>query len=68
MHEPQRDKFDLADQDFLKGIPRGRLGTLEDVVGPVIFLASDAAALVTGVLLPVDGGNLAMNVGGTIPR
>ncbi len=68
VHEPQRDMFDLTDRDFLKGIPHGRLGTLGDVVGPVIFLASDAAALVTGVLLPVDGGNLAMTVGGTIPR
>jgi NAD(P)-dependent dehydrogenase (short-subunit alcohol dehydrogenase family) len=55
-------------RDFLKGIPLGRLGTPEDIVGPVIFLASDAAALVTGVLLPVDGGNLAMNAGGTLPR
>ena len=35
------------------------------MVGPVIFLVSDAAAMVTGVLLPVDGGNLALNAGGT---
>jgi NAD(P)-dependent dehydrogenase (short-subunit alcohol dehydrogenase family) len=30
------------------------------------FLASDAAAMITGVILPVDGGNLALNAGGTI--
>jgi NAD(P)-dependent dehydrogenase (short-subunit alcohol dehydrogenase family) len=50
----------------LNGIPMGRLGQPEEVVGPVIFLASDAASMVTGVLLPVDGGNLAMNAGGSV--
>lgn len=33
-----------------------RWGTVEDLVGPVLFLASDAAAFVTGAVLPVDGG------------
>jgi len=33
-----------------------RLGRLEDIMGPVVFLASDAAALVTGSSLLVDGG------------
>ncbi len=50
---------------LLKGIPMNRLGEPEDMVGPAVFLASDAAAFVTGVLLPVDGGNLAMNAGGS---
>jgi NAD(P)-dependent dehydrogenase (short-subunit alcohol dehydrogenase family) len=51
---------------FLKGIPLDRLGDPErDIVGPIVFLASDAAAMVTGVLLPVDGGNLAFNAGGS---
>lgn len=37
-------------------IKLGRVGTLEDITGPVLFLASDASALVTGTALLVDGG------------
>ena len=37
-------------------IALGRLGKLEDIMGAVVFLASDAAALVTGSALMVDGG------------
>ncbi len=48
------------------GIPLGRLGDPSEIVGPVLFLASDAASMVTGVMLPVDGGNLAMNAGASI--
>jgi NAD(P)-dependent dehydrogenase (short-subunit alcohol dehydrogenase family) len=51
---------------FLAGIPIGRLLNPEDVMGAAVFLCSDAARAVTGVLLPVDGGNLAMNAGGSI--
>ncbi len=47
------------------GIPMGRLLNPEEMAGPILFLASDAASAVTGVLLPVDGGNLAMNAGGS---
>jgi NAD(P)-dependent dehydrogenase (short-subunit alcohol dehydrogenase family) len=58
--------FDPALIDrFLTGIPMNRLATPEDIAGPAVFLASDAAAMVTGVLLPVDGGNLALNAGGS---
>lgn len=52
-------------QRFLTGIPIGRLLNPEDFVGPALLLCSDAGAAVTGVLLPVDGGNLAMNAGGS---
>jgi NAD(P)-dependent dehydrogenase (short-subunit alcohol dehydrogenase family) len=43
---------------ILARTPMGRWGTPEDVAGPVLFLASGAAAFVTGVVLPVDGGYL----------
>jgi NAD(P)-dependent dehydrogenase (short-subunit alcohol dehydrogenase family) len=37
-------------------IKLGRIGEMEDLMGPVVFLASDASALVTGTSLLVDGG------------
>lgn len=37
-------------------IKLGRIGEVEDVMGAVVFLASDAAALITGTALMVDGG------------
>ncbi|MFF7475964.1 SDR family oxidoreductase [Streptomyces sp. NPDC008092] len=37
-------------------VPAGRLGVPADLTGPVLFLASDAAAFVTGQVLYVDGG------------
>jgi NAD(P)-dependent dehydrogenase (short-subunit alcohol dehydrogenase family) len=37
-------------------IKLGRLGKVEDLMGAVVYLASDAAALVTGTSLLVDGG------------
>jgi NAD(P)-dependent dehydrogenase (short-subunit alcohol dehydrogenase family) len=36
--------------------PIGRLGTADDVARAALFLASDEAAFITGVALPVDGG------------
>ncbi|WP_422480337.1 SDR family NAD(P)-dependent oxidoreductase [Pleomorphochaeta sp. DL1XJH-081] len=50
----------LDDPEFLAGvlanIPRGRVATIEDVASAVLYLASDAADMVTGTLLLVDGG------------
>jgi NAD(P)-dependent dehydrogenase (short-subunit alcohol dehydrogenase family) len=42
--------------EVLAKIKLGRLGKVEDVTGAILFLASDAAALVTGTSLVVDGG------------
>lgn len=51
---------------WLSGIPRGRLGQPSDIQGLAVLLASDASSWITGALIPMDGGNLAMNAGGTI--
>jgi NAD(P)-dependent dehydrogenase (short-subunit alcohol dehydrogenase family) len=41
---------------ILSKIKLGRVGEVADIMGPVVFLASDAAALITGTALMVDGG------------
>jgi gluconate 5-dehydrogenase len=50
----------LADADFKAGIvnriPLRRVGETADLVGPAIFLCSDAASFVTGQVLAIDGG------------
>jgi NAD(P)-dependent dehydrogenase (short-subunit alcohol dehydrogenase family) len=43
-------------QEVLSRTPSGRIGDLEDLVGPTIFLASDAAAYISGQTIAVDGG------------
>ena len=55
-------------EKFLGGIPAGRLGRPEDIQGLAVFLASDSSSWITGALIPMDGGNLAMNAGGSIGR
>jgi 2-keto-3-deoxy-L-fuconate dehydrogenase len=43
-------------QEFLKGIPLGRLGKPEDVANLALFLASDESSFITGALIVIDGG------------
>jgi NAD(P)-dependent dehydrogenase (short-subunit alcohol dehydrogenase family) len=50
---------------ILMGLPMGRRLSPEDSVGPALFLASDAAGAVNGLILHANGGNLAMNAGGS---
>lgn len=54
------------EEKWLSGIPRGRLGRPADIQGLIVLLASDASSWITGTLIPMDGGNLAMNAGGSI--
>jgi len=53
---------------FLSGLPRGRMGEPDDIKGLAVLLASDASSWITGALIPMDGGNLAMNPGASVPK
>ena len=44
---------------FMTRTPLGRVGQPEELIGPVIFLASSMASYVNGAILPIDGGYLA---------
>jgi len=41
---------------FLDQMPLGRWATVEEIAAPIVFLLSDAASMITGVSLPIDGG------------
>jgi NAD(P)-dependent dehydrogenase (short-subunit alcohol dehydrogenase family) len=58
MAKPQFDPAKLM-QTWVSNIPLGRVGEPHEIVGPTLFLASNASSMVTGVVLPVDGGYLA---------
>jgi NAD(P)-dependent dehydrogenase (short-subunit alcohol dehydrogenase family) len=49
-------------REVIMRTPMDRFGELEELIGAAIFLASEAASFVTGVILPVDGGVLASGV------
>ncbi|MFN0171327.1 MAG: SDR family NAD(P)-dependent oxidoreductase [Bryobacteraceae bacterium] len=58
LRDPQFDPKKLWDV-WTTNIPLGRVGKPEEIVGPALFLASDASSMVTGEILAVDGGYLA---------
>lgn len=43
-------------EPFLKQMPLGRWATEDEIAGPIVFLLSDTASMITGVSLPIDGG------------
>ena len=60
LREPQEDgSRHPFDQFIISKTPAGRWGTTDDLVGPAVFLASDASNFVNGHVLYVDGGILA---------
>jgi len=52
----QQPDPEAAKRAIARGTPMGRMGTINEVVEPVLFLASEAAAYITGVALAIDGG------------
>ena len=59
------EKDPTLESRFMRGIPAGRIGTPSDIKGLAVLLASDASEWITGAIIPLDGGNMAMNAGGT---
>lgn len=49
-------------KELIARTPMARFGTVEEVVGAALFLASDESAFITGQIIPVDGGFLASGV------
>jgi NAD(P)-dependent dehydrogenase (short-subunit alcohol dehydrogenase family) len=64
LQDPQLDPKTLTAR-FVRGIPLDRIGTPEDMARAMVFLSSDGASFITGHTVPVDGGNLALNAGGS---
>jgi NAD(P)-dependent dehydrogenase (short-subunit alcohol dehydrogenase family) len=62
----EQNRFLLTDKEsgeptergrsVLQHTPAGRFGEPKDLVGALLFLASDASKFVTGAVIPVDGG------------
>lgn len=50
-------KDKAREKRILERTPAGRFGKPEDIAGAAAFLACDAASFITGICLPVDGGN-----------
>jgi NAD(P)-dependent dehydrogenase (short-subunit alcohol dehydrogenase family) len=55
------DRDPVVFQRLVKWYPLGRVGEPEDIANAALFLASDEASWITGIVLPVDGGLLAGN-------
>jgi len=67
-HEARMRADPTLRDTWLRGIAMGRFGVPDDIKGLAVFLASDASAWITGAVIPMDGGNQAMNAGATPGR
>jgi NAD(P)-dependent dehydrogenase (short-subunit alcohol dehydrogenase family) len=52
---------ETVQETYRKQIPVGRFATAEEITGAITFLASDAAGYITGEIVVVDGGRMALN-------
>jgi NAD(P)-dependent dehydrogenase (short-subunit alcohol dehydrogenase family) len=63
IHTPMVEQVQETNQEVVDMLivrhPMGRIGTPEEVAAAVLWLCSDAAAFVTGIALPIDGGAVA---------
>jgi NAD(P)-dependent dehydrogenase (short-subunit alcohol dehydrogenase family) len=60
---PWMDANAALRQHYERSIPQGRIGAADDCAGAAVYLASDAAAYVTGHILVVDGGLTIRQIG-----
>lgn len=60
---PMVDKLigmgEQIEKKLLRTIPMGRFGQVEDIVNAIVWLSEDSASFVTGLALPIDGGQMA---------
>lgn len=54
---------EAARQAVMRGIPLGRMGTVGDIANLALFLVSEAASYITGVVIPCDGGSQLLGAG-----
>ncbi|HBP37239.1 MAG TPA: D-mannonate oxidoreductase [Clostridiales bacterium] len=54
--DPADNRLTQRGQQIIAHTPMGRFGTPQDLIGTLIWLASDASKFVTGITVPVDGG------------
>jgi NAD(P)-dependent dehydrogenase (short-subunit alcohol dehydrogenase family) len=58
-HQGPVDLMDPTLKEMGDALPLGRVGRVEEIAQAVMFLASEQSSFMTGVALPVDGGNTA---------
>lgn len=54
--DPKSGMLTARGQQIISHTPMGRFGEPDDLIGALIWLASDAARFVTGIIVPIDGG------------
>jgi NAD(P)-dependent dehydrogenase (short-subunit alcohol dehydrogenase family) len=55
----EREDIERGLKEMGEALPMGRVGNVSEIAATVLFLASDDSSFITGVALPIDGGNTA---------